>query len=135
MAFLKERKLFSKALKQMARLRWAVEGDENSKYFHGVVKAKRARNKIRGLIHNRAWPEDPRTIKEAACQYFTNQFREPNKDKPAFLSERIRKLTAEQATTLEASLTELEIKNTVRMCSRGKVPGPNGLNFNFIKAN
>lgn len=50
--FLKERRLASKDLKQKARIRWAIEGDKNSRFFHATVKAKRNANSIKGLLLN-----------------------------------------------------------------------------------
>ncbi|PWA99354.1 eukaryotic aspartyl protease family protein [Artemisia annua] len=38
-----------KDLRQRAKCRWALEGDENSKFFHGVINSKRNRSRINGL--------------------------------------------------------------------------------------
>ncbi|GKA48742.1 RNA-directed DNA polymerase, eukaryota [Tanacetum coccineum] len=38
-----------KDLHQRAKSRWALEGDENSRYFHGVINSKRNRSRINGL--------------------------------------------------------------------------------------
>ncbi|GJS19681.1 retrovirus-related pol polyprotein from transposon TNT 1-94 [Tanacetum coccineum] len=34
---------------QKAKVRWAIEGDENSKYFHGIINKKRSNLAIRGV--------------------------------------------------------------------------------------
>ncbi|XP_021971601.1 uncharacterized protein LOC110866763 [Helianthus annuus] len=39
----------NKDLKQRARVRWAIDGDENSKFFHGSINYRKARNSILGL--------------------------------------------------------------------------------------
>ncbi|XP_071712210.1 uncharacterized protein [Rutidosis leptorrhynchoides] len=39
-------------LRQKSRLKWASEGDENTKYFHSMIKRKDNKNKIRGLYIN-----------------------------------------------------------------------------------
>nr|GFA29495.1 RNA-directed DNA polymerase, eukaryota [Tanacetum cinerariifolium] len=37
-------------LSQKAKARWAIEGDENSKYFHGILNNKRSQLAIRGIL-------------------------------------------------------------------------------------
>ncbi|GJZ87056.1 RNA-directed DNA polymerase, eukaryota, partial [Tanacetum coccineum] len=45
-----------KDLRQRAKCRWALEGDENSKFFHGVINSKRNRSRINGLnIQDAVW--------------------------------------------------------------------------------
>ncbi|GJT69786.1 hypothetical protein Tco_1029072 [Tanacetum coccineum] len=39
-------KLVSMNLIQKARIRWDVEGDENSKFFHGIINSKRKSQSI-----------------------------------------------------------------------------------------
>ncbi|XP_071739939.1 uncharacterized protein [Rutidosis leptorrhynchoides] len=49
----------TKMLKQKARVRWILEGDENSKFFHSVIKRKNSRNNIRGISFNGLWVDEP----------------------------------------------------------------------------
>ncbi|KAL7613546.1 hypothetical protein Lser_V15G09274 [Lactuca serriola] len=37
-------------LKQKARIKWSIDGDENSKFFHGYINSKNRRNIIHGSI-------------------------------------------------------------------------------------
>nr|GFB78743.1 RNA-directed DNA polymerase, eukaryota [Tanacetum cinerariifolium] len=39
---------------QKARIKWAVEGDENSKFFHGMLNRKRHQQSIRGVMTDEA---------------------------------------------------------------------------------
>ena len=41
--------LRDKDLMQKAKVKWAIEGDENSKYFHGIINKKRNQMNVRGL--------------------------------------------------------------------------------------
>ncbi|GKB32575.1 hypothetical protein Tco_0871976 [Tanacetum coccineum] len=36
---------------QKARIKWDVEGDENSKFFHSLINQKRRNNSINGIMH------------------------------------------------------------------------------------
>ncbi|GJW61680.1 cytochrome P450 [Tanacetum coccineum] len=38
-----------KDLRQKAKLKWALEGDENSQFFHGIINNRRNRARINGL--------------------------------------------------------------------------------------
>lgn len=42
-------------LKQKSKIRWLVDGDENSKFFHGTLKSKSRKNQIHGLQINGNW--------------------------------------------------------------------------------
>ncbi|GJW20606.1 RNA-directed DNA polymerase, eukaryota, reverse transcriptase zinc-binding domain protein [Tanacetum coccineum] len=54
---------FSNMLRQKARIRWDVEGDENSKFFHSYIKRRNNKSNIRGLMINGIGVEDPKLIK------------------------------------------------------------------------
>ncbi|GJY33455.1 cytochrome P450 [Tanacetum coccineum] len=42
-------------LMQKAKVRWAIEGDENSKFFHGIVNNKLSISRIKGISINGMW--------------------------------------------------------------------------------
>nr|GEX08159.1 RNA-directed DNA polymerase, eukaryota [Tanacetum cinerariifolium] len=44
---------------QKAKIRWAIEGDENSKYFHGIINKKRSQLAIRGVLVDGDWIDEP----------------------------------------------------------------------------
>nr|GEU71614.1 RNA-directed DNA polymerase, eukaryota [Tanacetum cinerariifolium] len=47
-------------LSQKAKIRWSIEGDENSKYFHEIPNSKRSQLAIRGILHDGDWIESIR---------------------------------------------------------------------------
>ncbi|GKC39178.1 RNA-directed DNA polymerase, eukaryota [Tanacetum coccineum] len=47
---------------QKAKIKWAVEGDENSKFFHGMVNPKRANLAVKGIMIDGVWVDDPRKV-------------------------------------------------------------------------
>lgn len=49
----------TKMLQQKARVKWVMEGDKNSSFFHSSVKQKRGRNCIKGLTVDGVWREEP----------------------------------------------------------------------------
>ncbi|GJV17712.1 RNA-directed DNA polymerase, eukaryota [Tanacetum coccineum] len=44
---------------QKAKIKWAVEGDENSKFFHGMINRKRANLAVKGVMIDGEWVDDP----------------------------------------------------------------------------
>ncbi|GJV77012.1 RNA-directed DNA polymerase, eukaryota [Tanacetum coccineum] len=45
---------------QKSKIKWGIEGDENSKYFHGIINKKRSLLAIRGVLVDGDWCIDPR---------------------------------------------------------------------------
>ncbi|GJR52037.1 RNA-directed DNA polymerase, eukaryota [Tanacetum coccineum] len=52
---------------QKAKIKWAIEGDENSKFFHGVVNRKRANLAIKGIMVDGDWVDIPSRVKDELC--------------------------------------------------------------------
>nr|GFA35100.1 RNA-directed DNA polymerase, eukaryota [Tanacetum cinerariifolium] len=59
---------------QKAKVNWAIEGDENSKFFHGVINKRRSQLAISGVFVNGDWYTDPSMVKEAFRDHFTARF-------------------------------------------------------------
>nr|GEX84659.1 RNA-directed DNA polymerase, eukaryota, reverse transcriptase zinc-binding domain protein [Tanacetum cinerariifolium] len=43
---------------QKAKIQWAIEGDENSKFFHGIINRKRANLAVKGIMIDGEWATD-----------------------------------------------------------------------------
>nr|GEV18966.1 hypothetical protein [Tanacetum cinerariifolium] len=54
----------AKDLVQKAKVKWAIKGDENLKYFHGIINKKRHQMAIRGILVNGEWVMDPPKVKQ-----------------------------------------------------------------------
>ncbi|KAK9062631.1 hypothetical protein SSX86_019819 [Deinandra increscens subsp. villosa] len=105
-------------LRQKARVKWAVEGDENSAFFHGYINSNRACGRISGLWVDDVWTVDPSAIKEVV---------------PQLCCEGIRTISDEVGADLVRPFTKEEIKVAVWDCDGDKAPGPDGFNFDFLK--
>nr|GFC53219.1 RNA-directed DNA polymerase, eukaryota [Tanacetum cinerariifolium] len=55
---------------QKAKVRWAIEGDENSKYFHAIINRKRAHLLMKGVLADGDWVDDPICVKQEFCNHF-----------------------------------------------------------------
>ncbi|GJV36929.1 RNA-directed DNA polymerase, eukaryota [Tanacetum coccineum] len=74
-------KIESLELAQKAKIKWSIEGDENSKYFHGIINKKRNNLAIRGIIVDGFWIEDPSVVKNEFLSHFRNRFDSPCTDR------------------------------------------------------
>nr|GEX52281.1 putative ribonuclease H protein At1g65750 family [Tanacetum cinerariifolium] len=59
---------------QKSQLKWCVEGDENSKFFHGTLNRKRKQLSVRGIKLNGLWVEDPMAVKQTFFNHFSQKF-------------------------------------------------------------
>nr|GEY50360.1 zinc finger, CCHC-type [Tanacetum cinerariifolium] len=49
----------SKDYIQKSKVTWAIEGDENSKFFHGIINKKMSQLAIRGIFVDGSWCTEP----------------------------------------------------------------------------
>ncbi|GJS38460.1 RNA-directed DNA polymerase, eukaryota [Tanacetum coccineum] len=107
------------SLKQKSRVKWAVEGDENTKFFHSIVN-KKIKNRSNNRINlNGAWNEDLNEIQEAARNHFASRFKELNSNRPLFRSNLFMKLDDSDVSFLESEFTLEEVKEAFGCLARG----------------
>lgn len=82
---------------------------------------------------NGSWIEEPATIKEEVCQFFRRKFEEDDKERPTLEGTSFETISQSQNEFLMQPFDEKEIRDAVWDCGSHKSPGPDGLNFNFIK--
>ncbi|GKD23129.1 RNA-directed DNA polymerase, eukaryota [Tanacetum coccineum] len=121
-----------KDLRQKAKFKWALEGDENSQFFHGIMNNRRNMARINGLNIHGDWVTKPLTIKNHILNFFSNRFKEENCSRPQFTS-LFKQLSQDDIQFLDCSFTTLEIKEAVWDCGSAKSSGPDGFTFKFFK--
>lgn len=132
--FFHAEKMQTSSLKQKSRIKWAVEGDENSRFFHSMVRGRFKKNVIHGLSYNGNWVENPSTVKKTIYDHFKLLYIEPPVARPGFISQKFRTVSTTQVQALETSFTEEEIKQVVCSCEgSSKAPGPDRFSMNFVK--
>ncbi|GJT21953.1 RNA-directed DNA polymerase, eukaryota, partial [Tanacetum coccineum] len=118
---------------QKSKVRWAIEGDENSKFFHGIINKKRSQLAIRGVFVDGVWQTDPCVIKGVFRNYFEARFKKPTSYGLKINFTFPKKLVQDQADDLERAVTRDEIRKAVWNCGDNKSPGPDGFSFEFFK--
>nr|GEX95635.1 RNA-directed DNA polymerase, eukaryota [Tanacetum cinerariifolium] len=70
-------KIESLEIAQKVKIKWSIEGDENSKFFHGILKRKRNQLAIRGIFKNGEWIDSPYMVKNEFFSHFKDRFEKP----------------------------------------------------------
>ncbi|GJR84179.1 RNA-directed DNA polymerase, eukaryota [Tanacetum coccineum] len=122
LAKIEHRKL--KDLRQKAKMKWALKGDENSSFFHGIINNRRNHSRINGFAIEGEWVTDPVPIKSHILHFFEAKFKEPSHNRPSFSSNLFKQLTPDENLILESPISSQEIKNAVWDCDGEKAPGP-----------
>ncbi|GJX53244.1 RNA-directed DNA polymerase, eukaryota, reverse transcriptase zinc-binding domain protein [Tanacetum coccineum] len=120
-------------LVQKSRIKWDIEGDENSKFFHGLINKKRRQQMVRGVIINGMWNTDPYQVKNAFFQYYQDKFQAFESQIPLGYNSSCMKLNDDDRVALDKEASLDEIKNAIWDCGSSKAPGPDGFSFMFLK--
>ncbi|GKC52415.1 RNA-directed DNA polymerase, eukaryota, reverse transcriptase zinc-binding domain protein [Tanacetum coccineum] len=118
---------------QKARVKWDIEGDENSKFFHGLINQKRQNKMINGIMVEGNWITNPCLIKDDFLQFYKRKFQAQDTQVMFFNLSHSHSLNCMDRETLERQVTLEEIKEAVWDCGSSKAPGPDGYSFAFVK--
>ncbi|PNX60607.1 cysteine-rich receptor-like protein kinase, partial [Trifolium pratense] len=118
---------------QQSRSLWLKEGDANSKYFHSVLAERRRRNVMSVIQVNGVNVEGVIPIRQAVFSHFESHFKAPNFERPGVDDLQFKRLNQVESAGLTKPFSEEEVKSAVWDCDSFKSPGPDGINFGFIK--
>nr|GEY11655.1 RNA-directed DNA polymerase, eukaryota [Tanacetum cinerariifolium] len=118
---------------QKFKVSWAIEGDENSKFFHGIINKKRSHLAVREVFEEGSWITDPTLVKKAFRVYFESRFQKPSTSGLKLNFEFPNRLSSVLATDLERDVSHDEIKSAVWDCGENKSPGPDEFTFEFFR--
>nr|GEU38546.1 RNA-directed DNA polymerase, eukaryota [Tanacetum cinerariifolium] len=104
-------KLHAMDMAQKAKIKWSVDGDENSQFFHGMLNKKRSQLNIRGVMVD--------GVPKESIAYVDMCY-------PISLS-------IEQQEDLERYVSKEELKRVVWDCGTDKSLGPDGFTFGFYR--
>ncbi|KAG5611855.1 hypothetical protein H5410_023136 [Solanum commersonii] len=122
-------------LKQKAQIRWFEEGDNNTKYFHNVIKDRRRRLQIHRIQnHNGKWIQDSDKIGKAAVKHFSKLFNLPEPTVDDNIVSCIPEcITDEDNLMLSTMPNEDEIKTTIFYMNPTSFAGPDSFNGMFYQ--
>nr|GEX27232.1 putative RNA-directed DNA polymerase, eukaryota, reverse transcriptase zinc-binding domain protein [Tanacetum cinerariifolium] len=125
--------LQSKELAQKSKIKWAIEGDENSSFFHGMINKKRSNTNIRGVMVDGIWVDDPHKVKKEFMEHFSARFCNPGYKGESIQMEYPNQISNTQLRELEREVSNDEIKKAVWDCGTEKAPGLDGFTFGFYR--
>nr|GEU40285.1 RNA-directed DNA polymerase, eukaryota [Tanacetum cinerariifolium] len=120
-------------ISQKAKIRWSIEGDENSKYFYGIMNKKRSQPAIRGTLANGEWISEPHRVKNEFFTHFKKQFSPIQAPSICFDITFLTRLSSDQVQDLEHTVTYEEVKMAIWDCGTNKSLGPDGFSFEFYR--
>nr|GEW46265.1 RNA-directed DNA polymerase, eukaryota, reverse transcriptase zinc-binding domain protein [Tanacetum cinerariifolium] len=126
-------KLDSLEVAQKTKIKWAIEGDENLKYFYEVLNKKKNQLAIRGILVEGCWIEDPTLVKSEFFTHFARRFDIPTQDRLYIEMDFPNILSMDQQMDLKNNITQSEIKKVVWDCGVDKSPGSDGFSFGFYR--
>ncbi|GJT39893.1 RNA-directed DNA polymerase, eukaryota [Tanacetum coccineum] len=92
-------------LAQKAKVKWAIEGDENTKFYHGIMNKKIRHLSIKGVLVDGEWIDTLSRVKTEFYSHFTNRFSAPNWVCVSFDAHFPRRLDNDQSYDLESDVT------------------------------
>ncbi|GJU61777.1 RNA-directed DNA polymerase, eukaryota [Tanacetum coccineum] len=111
--------LESMKVAQKAIVKWSIEGDENSKYFHGILNKERSQVAIHGIIVNGEWVDDPAKVKNELLLHFKERFDSPSTFRLTLNDEFPNHIKSSQNEDFESDISHEEIKRAVGSFPRG----------------
>ncbi|XP_019266683.1 PREDICTED: uncharacterized protein LOC109244105 [Nicotiana attenuata] len=119
--------------KQKSGVKWFVEGEVNSKFFHSVVKGRKKRLTLKKMRkEDGTWVEGDEEIAHEAISFFQNQFTRENFDNDFSVLGCIPTIIDDADNEkLIAVPTMEELKDVVFSMSSQSAPGPDGVSGKF----
>ncbi|KAK0599556.1 hypothetical protein LWI29_006326 [Acer saccharum] len=121
--------------KQKSRVKWLLEDDRNTRFFHSVASGRRRMNLIENIAFEGVIRSKPDEVSSGVADFFEQQFRNVQWSRPKVRGLPLKKLSVGDKNFLEESFSVEEVKVALDSCDGNKAPGPDGFNLNFIKEN
>nr|GEV38149.1 RNA-directed DNA polymerase, eukaryota, reverse transcriptase zinc-binding domain protein [Tanacetum cinerariifolium] len=95
---------------QKAKVKWAIESDEKSKFFHGIVNKKRCQQAIKCILVEGEWIDNPDRVKREFYNHFFEQLSAHDWSRVPMKGIFPRCLGADSSNDLEMDIFDDEIK-------------------------
>ena len=122
-------------LKQKSRIQWLKLGDQNSNFFHKVVKARNFKNSINSItLENGCRIDDPTSIRQEFVKHFQSVLGN-NMQVLATVDYNLDGLvwSSKHLDILNSRITHEEIKRSMFSIDDAKAPSPDGFSSLFFK--
>nr|GEX57299.1 hypothetical protein [Tanacetum cinerariifolium] len=106
----------SQDVAQKSKIKWAIERDENSKFFHGIINKKRSYLSIRGAFFDGIWCTDPVKVKDTFKDHFQARFEQPSPNHFKLSFPFTKRLSPDQVVDMDSNVSRNEIRKAVWDC-------------------
>jgi hypothetical protein len=120
-------------LKQKARDKFMLNGDENSKYFHLLAKHKKRKLKILTLSHGDNMAQDENGINQLATSFYKNLFCPSQESSISLDNLYMKRLDDDDREFLTSPFSLEEVKDVVFSLKHNSAPGPDGFPSKFFQ--
>ncbi|GJV11474.1 RNA-directed DNA polymerase, eukaryota, reverse transcriptase zinc-binding domain protein [Tanacetum coccineum] len=106
----------SMELFQKAHIKWDIEGDKNTKFFHALIKQYRRRQAIQWIMVDGTWVSNTTQVKEAFLSFSKRKFQRHVPQVNCTDHSSFSKLSNAKSNELEKPVTSDEIRKAVWDC-------------------
>ncbi|MCI08316.1 LINE-1 reverse transcriptase like, partial [Trifolium medium] len=121
-------------IKLKSWLKWIKDGDSNTRFFHHSLISRRRKNQLETIKWNDRWVTEVDEVKGVIKNHFEHNFTERSFHRLVLNGIEFDKLSQADNVLLTDRFTEEEVREAIWSCDGNKSPGPDGFNFNFLKA-
>lgn len=118
---------------QKSKNKWVQDGDENSTFFHALIKIKNRRRNLTGLMVNGMWISDVNFIQNEVVMHYSDKFRETRHERFVIIRDNFKQLFEVDRGFLDAPFELNEVKDAFWNYGEEKALGLDGFTFKFIK--
>ncbi|XP_031095329.1 uncharacterized protein LOC115999629 [Ipomoea triloba] len=121
---------------QKSHVRWVVEGEKNTKYYHGLVKERRRKQVIHKIKREEGgWVVEQDQIANMAVEYYQKLFEAQETQLDLTMFECLQgSVTEEENRRLVANPTAEEIKESIFSMNPNSSAGPDGFGGGFYQS-
>ena len=124
-----------RALRMKSKFIWAKEGDANSKLFHSLMNARKAKNSITKLeSEDGRLVESEEDIVQEITSFFRNLYKTEELNFRGIDGIQWQPIPQFLAEWLERPFQEDEIKRAIHECDGNKAPGPDGFTLKLFQS-
>ncbi|GMJ02965.1 hypothetical protein HRI_003965700 [Hibiscus trionum] len=118
---------------QKSRLKWLLEGDKNTRFFHAVASMRSRSNNIQKLTVGNSTIEDPKAIANQFEVFYKKAYNSSNTVRVKKFERDFLKLNQVDARQIDEPFTQEEVWSAIKATDGTRAPGPDGFNLEFFK--